>query len=78
MRGIELSEHLRHHLGKVEVIVYVRQELLVCLAVAFPVNTVQVLVVELVFHLSPSVVKEILPLFVWLVVKPCLKVHVFL
>ena len=76
MRGIKLAKHLAEHLREVEVVVDIRQETLVGLALCLPVNTVEIDVIELVLHLSPHMVEEILTLLVGLHVKPCLEVDV--
>ena len=76
MRGVQLAKHFAQHLLEVEIVVDVRQELLIGLAVTFPVNTMNLRVVELVFHLSPYVVEEILALLGWLIVEVSLKADV--
>ncbi len=58
MRSVQLAKHFAQHLLEVEIVVDVRQELLVGLTVTFPVNTMNLRVIELVFHLSPYVVEE--------------------
>ena len=76
MRSVQFAQHFAQHLLEVEIIVDVRQELLVGLAVTFPVNTMNLRVVELVFHLSPYVVEEILALLCWLIVEVSLEADV--
>ena len=36
----------------------------------------QIYIIELVLHLAPNMVEEILPLLVWLHIEPCLEVDV--
>ena len=76
MRSVQLAQHFAQHLLEVEIVVDVRQELLIGLAVTFPVNTMNLRVVELVFHLSPYVVEEILALLGWLIVEVSLEADV--
>ncbi len=74
--GVQLAQHLAQHLGEVEVVVDVGQVFLIHLAVAFPVDALQVGVIELVLHLSPDVVEEVLALLGGLVVEVRFEVHV--
>ena len=76
MRSVQLAKHFAQHLLEVEIVVDVRQELLIGFAVTFPVNTMNLRVVELVFHLSPYVVEEILALLGWLIVEVSLEADV--
>ncbi len=76
MAGVQLAQHLAQHLGEVEVVVDIRQELLIYLAITFPIYPLQLRVVELILHLSPNMVEEILALFGWLVVEVRLEVDV--
>ena len=76
MRGIQFAKHLTEHLGKVEVVVDIWQESLVCLALCLPIHSMQIDIIELVLNLSPDVVEEILALLVRLHIKPCLKVDI--
>ena len=76
MRSVQLTEHFAQHLLEVVIVVDIRQEAFVSLAVALPVNSMNVLVIELVFHLSPNVVEHICALLVWLVVELSLKLYV--
>ena len=76
MRCVQLAQHLAQHLLEVAVVVDVGQEALVSLAVAFPVYAMQVLVVELVLHLSPNVVEHVGTLLVGLIVERSFEVDV--
>ena len=69
MRTIELSKHLRQHLLEVEVVVYVREELRVCLSVSFPVDAMDFRVIEFFFNLLPYVAEYVFALFCRLVFK---------
>ena len=75
MRGVELAQHLAEHLLEVIVVVDVWQELLVGLAIAFPIHAMKLWIVELVLYLSPDMVEEVLALCRRLVVEVCLEVH---
>ena len=76
MRGVKLAKHLAKHLLEVVVVVDVGQESLVGLAVAVPVDVVQILHVELVLDLSPYVVEHVGTLAIGLVVERGLEVDV--
>ena len=76
MRCVQFAQHLAQHLLEVAVVVDVGQEALVSLAVAFPVYAMQVLVVELVLHLSPNVVEHVGALLVGLIVERSFEVDI--
>ena len=57
MRTIQFAQHLAQHVTEVVVVIDVRQELFVSLAIALPVDTMNLGVVELVLDLTPNVVK---------------------
>ena len=76
MRCVKFAKHLAEHLGKVEVVVDIWQESLVGLALGLPIHSMQIYIIELVLHLTPNMVEEILPLLVWLHIEPCLEVDV--
>ena len=76
VRGVQLAQHLAQHVAEVVFVVDVGQELAVHLAVGLPVHAVQLGVVELVLHLLPDVVEQVLPLLVGTVVERCLEAHV--
>ena len=73
MRGVQLAQHLAEHVAEVVVVVDVGQETLVDLTITFPVDTVNLWVVELVGHLTPYVVEQILAFLVGLPCEGCLE-----
>ena len=68
VRAVQLTQHLAEHILEIVVVVDVRQETLVNLAIAFPVDTMNLRVVELVGHLTPYMIEQILTFLVGL---PC-------
>ena len=59
MRTVQLAQQFGQHLLEVVVVVDVRQVTFVGLAIAFPVDAMQVGVIELVLHLAPGVVEDV-------------------
>ena len=62
MGSIELSENFGEKLLEIEVVVDVREELRVVLLVVVPVNSMEVRIVEFLFHLFPHVVEDVFSL----------------
>ena len=59
MRGVEFTQHLTGHLGKVVVIVDVGQETTIVVAHLRPIRAMQVYIIELIQYLLPDMVKQI-------------------
>ena len=57
--SVQLTEHFREHLLEIEVVVDVRQELSVCVAIICPVNSMNVRYIELLVHLFPYMVEDV-------------------
>ena len=67
--GIELAEELGEHLGKVLIVVDMREELAVGRAVVVPVHAMQLDVVELLLDLLPAVIEDVATLLGWAVLE---------
>ena len=69
MRGVQLTEELAEELCEVLIIIDIGEEAAVGRAVVIPVHTMELLIVELILDLLPSMVKDIGTLLSWAVVK---------
>ena len=73
VRTIQFAQHFTQHVAEVVVVVDVRQEALVGLTIACPVDTMQLGIIELFLDLTPDVVEQILALLVGLIVEGSLE-----
>ena len=69
MRAVQFTQHFAHQFLEVVVVVDARQESAVSVTVAFPVDAMNVFLVELVLHLLPSMVEDVFPFLGRLVVE---------
>ena len=76
MRSIQFAKHLCQHIAEVILVVDIWQELLVCLLVCGPVNTMQVFAVELVVDLTPDVLEQVLAFLIRTIVEWSLEVDI--
>ena len=60
--SVEFAQHFREEILEVEIVVQVRDELLVIGLVAGPVDSVDRRVVELLLDLLPNVIEDVIPL----------------
>ena len=75
MRTVQLAEHFAQQFLEIVIIVDARQETTIGIAVAFPVDSVDVFHIELVLHLLPSMVEDVLAFFGRFVIEDCFKVY---
>ena len=76
MRSIQLAQHLAQHIPEVVLIINIRQETAIVIAIAFPVNLVQILYIELILNLAPDVVEQVSTLLIRTIVEYGLEVNV--
>ena len=76
MRCIQFAQHLTQHILEVVLVIDIRQESAVVVTIAFPVNLVQILYIELILYLAPDVVEQIFTLLVWTIIEHCLKINI--
>ena len=62
MGCVQFSEDFRKEFLKVEVVVYIREELRVVLLVVVPVNSVKLRIIEFLLNLFPHVVEHVFAL----------------
>ena len=73
MRAVQFAQHLAQHVTEIVLIINIRQEPAINVAIAFPVYAVDVLNIELVLHLLPDMVENVGTLLVRTIVELCLK-----
>ena len=75
MRSVQLTQHFTQHFRKVVVIIDIWQEAFIARLIARPVRSLQIFHIELIIHLLPNMVENILTFSIRTIIKEGLKLN---
>ena len=75
MRSVQLTQHFTQHFRKVVVIIDIWQEAFIARLIARPVRSLQIFHIELIIHLLPNMVENILTFSIRTIIEEGLKLN---